>query len=59
MVYFEDGDLYILAQDEKETLIAAASPGRDFPSVEIVSHQLVFTPREPDIDNAEGSVSRM
>jgi hypothetical protein len=44
MVYFEGGDLQTLTQDEKETLIAAASAVRDLPSVQIASRQLAFTP---------------
>lgn len=34
MVYFEGGDLHTLMQEEKETLIAAASAVRDLPYVE-------------------------
>lgn len=47
MVYFEGGDLHALTQDEKETLIAAASAVRDLPHVEIVSRELALAPEAP------------
>ena len=40
LVYFEDGDLGTLTNDEKETLIAAASAVRDLPHIEIASRVL-------------------
>ena len=40
LVYFEDGDLRTLTNDEKETLISAASAVRDLPHIEIASRVL-------------------
>lgn len=40
MVYFEDGDLFTLTNDERKTLHAASSV-RDLPAVPILSKQLV------------------
>jgi hypothetical protein len=48
MVYFEGGDLHTLTQDEKETLIAAASAVRDLPHVEIVSRELALAADAPE-----------
>jgi hypothetical protein len=51
MVYFEGGDLHTLTQNEKETLIAAASAVRDLPNVEIVSRELALSLPEPGHDD--------
>jgi hypothetical protein len=40
MVYFEDGDLQTLSQDEKNVLVKAVTAVRDLPRVEVVSRQL-------------------
>ncbi|MHB1586355.1 MAG: nucleotidyl transferase AbiEii/AbiGii toxin family protein [Acidiferrobacteraceae bacterium] len=50
MVYFEGGDLHTLTQDEKETLIAAASAVRDLPKVEINARELASPEIEPSDD---------
>jgi hypothetical protein len=46
MVYFEGGDLHTL-QNDKKTLIVAASAVRDLPLVEIVSRELAMAPPAP------------
>ncbi len=43
LVYFGDGDLHTLSQDEKSTLVTAVSAVRDLPEVVIVSKQLAST----------------
>lgn len=40
MVYFEDGDLQTLSQDEKNVLVKAVIAVRELPRVEVVSRQL-------------------
>jgi len=45
LVYFGDGDLHTLSQDEKNILVTAVSAVRDLPEVVIVSKQLTSTSR--------------
>ncbi|HET7370538.1 MAG TPA: nucleotidyl transferase AbiEii/AbiGii toxin family protein [Gammaproteobacteria bacterium] len=40
LTYFEGGDLNVLSNDDKETLIAAASAVRDLPPVKTIASQL-------------------
>lgn len=40
MVYFEDGDLQTLSQDEKDVLVKAVIAVRELPRVEVMSRQL-------------------
>jgi len=47
MVYFEDGDLFTLTQEEKNSLIHAVSAVRELPAVTILSRQLVRTMPKP------------
>lgn len=58
MVYFEGGDLHTLTQDEKETLISAASAVRDLPHVEIVSRELALVSDAPELIVDDDSSNR-
>lgn len=48
MTYFKGGDLETLSQDEKETLINAASAVRELPEIRILSSELALGCDEPD-----------